>query len=133
MRDLKKKMPIQEIEDGELPPQKGAKQQKTAKDPKDKRFSFMDSREEHNLAEVRLQQRTWSPRLDVDGAAIPWNASIREYQRGHSAHVAEALKQPLLLPKDMDAVRKLKQHDLFLSLKRDFAMVSSQSLSFYLF
>ena len=133
MRDLKKKMPIQEIEEGELPPQKGAKQQKTAKDPKDKRFSFMDSRVEHNLAEVRLQQRTWSPWLDVDGAAIPWNASIREYQRGHSAHVAEALKQPLLLPKDMDAVRKLKQHDLFLSLKRDSAMVSSQSLSFYLF
>jgi len=46
MRDLKKKRPIQEIEEGELPPQKGAKQQKTAKDPKDKRFSSVDSREE---------------------------------------------------------------------------------------
>ena len=69
----------------------------------------------------------------MDRVAIPWNSSIKEYQRGHFAHVAEALEQPLLLPKDMDVVRKLKQHDLFLSLKRDLTMVSSQSLSFYLF
>ena len=66
----------------------------------------------------------------MDEAAIPWNASIRNYQRGHSAHVAEALEQPLLLPKDMDAIRKLKQHKLFMSLKRDLAMVSSQSYTF---
>ena len=129
MRYLKKKRPIQEIEEGELPPQKGVKQQKTGKDPKDKRSSSVDSREEQNLVEVRLQQGIWSPWLEVDGAAIPWNSSIREYQRGHSAHVAAALKKPLLLPKEMDAVRKLKQHDLFLSLKRDLAIVSSQPLS----
>ena len=60
---------------------------------------------------MRLPQRVWSPWLEVDGAAIPWNASIREYQRGHSAHVAESLEQPLLLPKDMEALRKLKQQD----------------------
>ena len=74
---------------------------------------------------VRPQYHTWSPRLEVDGAAIPWNAFIRDYQRGYSTHVAEALKQPLLLPKDMDVVRKLKQHELFMSLKRELAMVSS--------
>ena len=91
----------------------------------------MDSREEQTLAKVVWPQyRTWSPRLEVDGAAIPWNAYIRDYQRGHSAYVAEALEQPLLLPKDMDAVRKLKQHELFMSLKRDLAMVSSQYYTF---
>ena len=57
MRDLKKKMPLQEIEEEELLPQKGTKQQKTTKDPKDKRSSSVDSREEQNLAEVRLPQR----------------------------------------------------------------------------
>ena len=36
MRDVKKKSLLQEIEEGELIPQKGTKQQKTAKDPKDK-------------------------------------------------------------------------------------------------
>ena len=84
------------------------------------------------MAEVRLQQCIWSPRLEVDGVAIPWNASVKEFQRGHSAYIAKALEQPLLLPKDMDAVRKLKQQDLFMSLKMDLAMVSSQLHTFYL-
>ena len=81
---------------------------------------------------VQPQYRTWSPLLKVDGAAIPWNASTQDYQRGHSAHVAEALEQPLLLLKDMDIVRKLKQQKLFITLKKNLAMVSSQSYTFYL-
>ena len=47
--------------------------------------------------------------------------------------MAEGLEQPLLLPKDMDAIKKLKQQELSMSLKRDLAMVSSQSYIFYLF
>ena len=43
---------------------------------------------------------------------------------GHATHVAETLEQPLLLPKDMDALRKIRQQDLFMSLKRDLALVS---------
>ena len=43
MRDLKKKRPLPEIKEGELPLQKGTKQQKVAKDPKDKRSSSVDS------------------------------------------------------------------------------------------
>ena len=69
----------------------------------------------------------------MDRAAIPWNAFIWDFQRSHSAHVAEALEQPLILLKDMDAVRKLKQQELFMSLKRELAMVSSQPYTFYLF
>ena len=92
----------------------------------------MDSREEQIRVEIRLQHRTWSPRLEVDGAAIPWNASIKEFQRGHSAHIVETLEQPLLLPKDMDTVRKMRQSNLFMSLKRDLAMVNSQPHTFYL-
>ena len=79
--NLKKKRKEQELEEGEVVPQKGAKQPKTAKKPKDKRASSMDSREEHNRAKVRIQQCTWSPWLEVDGATIPWNASIKEFQR----------------------------------------------------
>ena len=54
IRDLKKKRSLQEIEEGGLLPQKGTKQQKTAKDLKDKRSSSVDSRDEQNLAEVCL-------------------------------------------------------------------------------
>ena len=39
-------------------------------------------------------------------------------------YIAETLKQPLLLPKDMEAYRHFKQNNLFLSLKKDLAMVS---------
>ena len=96
------------------------------KDPKNKRVTSVDSREEHTGAEVRAQQRTWSLRLEVDEATILCNASIKEFQRGHSAYIAKALEQPLFLPKDMNALRKMRQPDLFMSLKRDLAMVSSQ-------
>ena len=44
--------------------------------------------------------------------------------------MAEALEQPLFLPKDLDAARKLKRHELFMSLKKDLAMVSSQPYTF---
>ena len=70
-------------------PQKGAKQQKTAKD---KWASSVDNGEEPSRAEVRQQQRVWAPRLELDDATIPWNYSVREFQRGHSAYIAEALE-----------------------------------------
>ena len=38
--------------------------------------------------------------------------------------MAKALERLLLLPKDMDGLRKVKQPELFLPLKRDLAMVS---------
>nr|POE75699.1 hypothetical protein CFP56_23247 [Quercus suber] len=62
-----------------------------------------------------------NPRLELDGAALPWNSSIREFQRGHAYHMVEALERPILLPKDMEALRKIRQPELFLSLKRDLA------------
>ena len=85
----------------------------------------MDNQEEQTRADVRLPQSTWSPQLEVDGAAIPWNAIVKDFQKGCGSYIAEALEQPLLLPKDMEAYRRFKQNDLFLSLKRDLAMVSN--------
>ena len=79
-----------------------------AKDPQDKRSNSMDSQEEQTRADVRLPQHTWSPQLEVDETVIPWNTSVRDFQRGHATHIANALEQPLLLPKDMDAARKMR-------------------------
>ena len=39
------------------------------------------------------------------------------------AYVAEALEQPFLLLRDIEAISRIKQPDLFLSLKRDLAIV----------
>ena len=38
--------------------------------------------------------------------------------------MANALEQPLLLPQDMADLRTLKKHEVFLTLKRDLAMVN---------
>ena len=37
--------------------------------------------------------------------------------------VANAMKQSLLLPKDMVDLRSIRKHEVFLGLKRDLAMV----------
>ena len=76
------------------------------------------------MAQVRRPTRTWSPKLEVDGVPIVYDASLRHYCGGHAGLVAEALEQPLLLPKDMEAYRNFNHSKLFLSFKRDLAMVS---------
>ena len=84
----------------------------------------MDNREEPPVAQVRQPTRTWSPVLEVDGMPIAYDATLRHYRGGHAGLVAEALEQPLLLPQDMEAYRTFNYPELFLSLKRDLAMVS---------
>jgi len=98
-----------------------------AKDARDKRSNFVDSRDEQNRADVCMTQCTWSLWLEVDETAIPWNALVRDFQRGCAGYIAKALEQPSLLPRDMEAYRRFKQNDLFLSLKKDLAMVSNLS------
>ena len=76
------------------------------------------------MAQVRRPTRIWSPKLEVDGVSIAYNASFRHYRGGHTGHVAKTLEQPLLLPKDIEAYKNFNHLELFLSLKRDLAMVS---------
>ena len=124
--DLKKKRPVGTSEEGEVVAQP-AKQQKTTRAPRSRRGSSSERRDEEDTAEVRVLPRTWSPKLELEGVAIPYNASIREYNHGRAGYVAEALEQPLLLPRDMEAYRRFSQSEIFLSLKRDLAMVSDPS------
>ena len=124
MPNLKKRRPDHELEEGEVAPRKDNKQQKVAKDPRDRRGASVDNREE---AEVCQPQRTWAPHLEIEGAPIPYDASIWDAPRGHANYLAQALQQSLLLPRDMESIRHTKQPDLFVSLKRDLAMVSCSS------
>ena len=123
--NLRNKRPVEDLEEGEVGPQKGAKQQKKGKDPHDKRAKSVESRDE---AEVRRGQRSWAPRLEEDGASIPWDATIWESQKGYAIVLTEALEQLLLLPRDMEGLRRTRQLDLFMSLKRDLVMVSQSTL-----
>ena len=91
--------------EGELVPQKEPKQQKTAKGQG--RASSVKSKMAEHVVIVR--HPTWNSWLELDGAAIPWNSSIREFQRCHTHHVANALKRSFLLPNDMDALKNMRQ------------------------
>ena len=77
-QDLKKKRPAEIPEEGEVVPRPD-KQQKTTRGQRSKRASSVESQEEENRAEVRVTPRTWSPKLELDGVAIPYTASVQEY------------------------------------------------------
>ena len=85
------------------------------------------------MAHVCCTPCTWSPKLELDGVPIAWDTSMRNYQGGQAGHIAKALAQPLLLPRDMEAYKRFSQQKLFLSLKRDLAMVSTLILFFFFF
>ena len=95
MPNLKKMRPDQELEEGELVPRKENKQQKMAKDPRDRRGPSVDSRDE---AKVRRPQRPWAPQLEMDGVVISYDALIWDAPRGHANYLAQALQQSLLIP-----------------------------------
>ena len=73
MPNLKKRRPDHELKEGEIAPRKDNKQQKMAKDPRDKKGASIDSRDE---VEIHWHQRIWAPQLELEGAPIPYNASI---------------------------------------------------------
>ena len=122
--DLRRKRHTEVIEEGEMGPSKGSKQSRQSQDQRSRRSNSIDSQEEPLVAQMRRPTRTWSPKLEADGVPIAYDASLRHYRGGHAGHVAEALEEPLLIPKDMEAYRNFNHPDLFLSLKRDLAMVS---------
>ena len=93
----------------------------------------MDNREDALVAQVRQPARTWSPMLEVDGMPIAFDATLRHYRGGHAGLLAEALEQPFLLPHDMATYRSFNHSDLFLSLKRDLAMVSDSAHFFFIY
>ena len=71
----------------------------------------------------------WAPQMEVDGAPLLEDASIRDFQRGVAGYEAKAAKQSLLLPKDMVDLKSMRYYESFLRLKKDLAMVQ---ISFFL-
>ncbi|XP_030925595.1 uncharacterized protein LOC115952562 [Quercus lobata] len=59
--------------------------------------------------------------MELNGAPLTCEASIWDFQEGTIGYIAHAVEQNLLLPKDMADLRSLRQHEVFLGLKRDLA------------
>ena len=101
--DLRRKRPTNVTEEEEMGPSKGSKQPRQSQDQRSRRSNSVDNREEPSVAQVRRPTRTWSPKLEVDSVPIAYEATLRHYRGGHAGLVAEALEQPLLFPKGMEA------------------------------
>ena len=103
----------------EMKPQKGAKVAKT-----NQRKSLGDRVLRDKGRELRARVPNWNSPLVLDGSLLPANSSIRDFQKGKARYVADSVEKALLLPEDMVDLRTMKKHEMFLSLKRDLAMVS---------
>ena len=55
---------------------------------------------------------------------MPVNASIRDFQQMRASYVANTVEQMLLLLGDIANLRSMRKHEVFLSLKKDLALVS---------
>ena len=64
------------------------------------------------------------PALVLDKAPLLANASIKNFQQGKDGYMVDTVEQALLLPKDMADLRSIRKHEMFLSLKRNLALVS---------
>ena len=100
----------------EIKPQRGVKQPRVTQ--------MRLANEGEKRGDHRVVGPAWAPRMKLDGASLLSDASIRDFQRGTAGYVVDAVEQSLLLPKDMADLRSIRQHEVFLSLKRDLAIVS---------
>ena len=51
------------------------------------------------------------------------DASLRDFNGGIGCHVAPAVKEALLLPKDISELRSMRKNEVFLNCKRYLGMV----------
>ena len=74
-------------------------------------------------SERRSRVSNWNPVFELDGSPLREDASICNFDGGRVGYMANAVEQALLLSNDMDELRNLKKHVLFLSVKKDLALV----------
>ena len=67
--------------------------------------------------------QAWLPAPMLGGEPLMGDASIRDFNRGIVCHVASALEQTLLLPRDMVELRGLRKNEVFRNAKRYLGMV----------
>ena len=104
----------------EIVPPTGPKQPRVTQTQADKR------------GESLVTVLAWTPTMIPDGALLPANTSIRNFQGGMVGYVANAAKQALLLPTNMANLREMRKHEVFLSLKRDLALVGFMNITLLL-
>lgn len=80
------------------------------------------------ISERHFCVSSWNPPFVLDDAPFPSNPLIRNFDHERVGYVANSVEQ-VLLPRDMAKLQNLKKHEMFLSLKRDLALVHFLSSS----
>ena len=115
-------------EEGKIAPSKDPEPQKGAKIAKGpQRRNMVEGSGTEIVSNYHARVLIWNPMIKLDGGPLPMDSSIRDFQQGKACYVANALEQPLLFPQDMADLRTLKKHEVFLTLKRDLAMVRTST------
>ena len=76
------------------------------------------------MGDSQVAPLSWTPTPMLDGAHLLANASIRDFRGGKVGYVVDVVEQAMLILEDMADLGSLRRHEVFLSLKRDLAMVS---------
>ena len=66
------------------------------------------------------------------GEPLRGDASIRDFNGGIGCHIASAIEEALLLPKDMAEIKNVRKNELILDNKRYLGMVRNWVLSSFL-
>ena len=70
-----------------------------------------------------LESQAWLLAPMLGGEPLRDDASLRDFNGGIGCHVASAMEEALLLPKDMFELRNIRKNEVFLNCKRYLDMV----------
>ena len=108
------------VEIGKLRPTSEEEAQRAAKQQK---VSHVPSRGAERGDIQSPKPQAWLPTPMLGSEPLMDDTSIRDFNGGIGCHVASALGQTLLLPKDMLELRGLRKNKVFLNTKRYLEMV----------
>ena len=94
--------------------QRAAKQQKTR---------HPATRGQEKFDSPHPESQAWLPVPMLGGEPLRDDASIRDFNGGIGCHVASAIEEALLLPKDMAEIKKMRKNQIILDNKRYLGMV----------
>ena len=90
---------------------------------KQQKFSHAPSRGVERAKIQPPEPQAWLPAPMLGGEPLMDDTSIRDFNGGIGCHVASALEQTFLLPRDMVELRDLRKNEVFLNTKRYLGMV----------
>ena len=100
-----------------------AKQLKIGHQSKGKETEVQSSQGKGKGIEAQSSPSAWLPAPMLHGGPLLKTASIRDLGDGEGGYVADALGRTMLLPTDVDGLKKMRMQEVFLSTKRYLGMV----------